>query len=173
MKTEIWKPVVGFEGYYEVSNLGNVRSLRNNRGPRIAPRPVKPETTHDGYLRLRLSKSGGKAKAMLHRVVAEAFIGLRPDDFQCCHNDGDKTNNVPGNLRWGTIRSNADDKIKHGSHKGERHGSCTLTKEIAMAIKKEASDSSILARDIADKYKTTIHVVRNIRNGKTWKWLEV
>lgn len=165
-----WRPVVGFEDYYQVSDEGDVVSTRNNHGnPRW--RPVKPGVTWDGYLRCGLSKSGVKSKKHVAHMVLEAFVGPRPEGMLACHNDDNGLNAKLSNLRWGTPRSNYDDTIRLNSRKGEKHGCCTITEDIARQIKLVASDRTILARDIAIKFGTTVNVVRNIRNGASWSWV--
>lgn len=71
----------------------------------------------------------------------------------------------------GTQRANYDDAIKNGNRKGEKHRAATITEATARLIKTAATDRTRLARDIAREFQTTIHVVHNIRNGKTWTWL--
>lgn len=168
--TEEWRPVVGFEGYYEVSDLGRVCSVRTNHGnPRRRMR--KPSLTHDGYERLELSRPGCKAKKHVSHMVLEAFVGPRPEGHQACHGPVGLRGNRLSNLRWDTVRANYDDIVNAGSRKGERHGMVSISEEVARQIKIAASDASRLARDIADEFSTTVHIVRNIRNSKSWAWL--
>lgn len=168
--TERWLPVVGYEGYYEVSDEGQVRSIRTNFGnPR--ERLLKPQPTHDGYQRVELSKDNEQERRHVSHLVLEAFVGPRPAGLQACHGDDDGSNNRLSNLRWDTRRANYDDAIRNGNRKGEKHHGATITEEVARQIKVLAANRSIWAREIADKFNTTVHVVRNIRNGKTWAWV--
>lgn len=108
MTLEIWKPVVGFEGIYEVSDQARIRRVSPAQGTR--PGHIR-RTSVDrrGYHRLKL---GGKTR-WLHRVVAEAFHG--PSDLPLVrHLDGDPGNNVPANLAFGTSLDNANDRRRHG-----------------------------------------------------------
>lgn len=107
-----WKPVVGFEGYYEVSDSGDVRSLRT--GKIMATHPAK----NGGHLRLRLTDGVRKRRVFVHVLVLEAFVGPRPDGAITRHLDGDPTNNRLDNLAWGTPRENNQDTLLHGRHKG-------------------------------------------------------
>ena len=167
---EVWRDVVGAEGFYEVSNLGNVRSIRTNFGnPRI--RLLKPQITHDGYMRCSLSINGKKIKKHIAHMVLEAFVGPRPKGSQACHGPRGKSQNDLRNLRWDTPEANYADRTATGFMRGRRHHQCTITEEVARKIKLEAGDNTVPARDIALKYGTTVHVVRNIRNNKSWSWL--
>ena len=93
---EIWKPVLGFEGKYEVSNFGNVKSLTRNK-------LLKPKSTR-GYLTVALCKSTNTK--YIHRVVWEAFNGPIPEGLQINHIDENKGNNLLSNLSLVTPREN-------------------------------------------------------------------
>jgi hypothetical protein len=109
---ERWRPVVGYEGLYEVSDRGRVRSLRFGRwGTRHR---MLRGWTHDGYRYVELSRRPGSTAMRVHCLVLEAFIGPRPPGLYGCHNDGNPGNNELGNLRWDTPTSNLFDRVKHG-----------------------------------------------------------
>ena len=94
---EIWKDIKDYEGLYQVSNLGRVKSLNYNKTGR--EQVLKPTMDVDGYLRLTLYKDG-KQKFGVHRLVAEAFIPNPENLPQINHKDEDKTNNCIWNLEW-------------------------------------------------------------------------
>ena len=99
---EVWKPIAGYEGLYEVSNTGMVRKLRfiNNRANKEKVFDIKPKNNGTGYLKVFLYK-GGKARQMLvHRLVAEAFIEKQDGKGFVNHKDGNKHNNSADNLEW-------------------------------------------------------------------------
>ena len=99
MMEEIWKDVVGYEGLYEVSNLGRVR-----RDGKI----LKPTKIKNGYLYVGLHKNGIQKTVRVHRLVASAFIP-NPQNLPCVnHKDEDKTNNAVDNLEWCTSQYNAN-----------------------------------------------------------------
>jgi hypothetical protein len=101
---ENWKEVSGFDGFYAVSNLGRIKSLsrtvcREGGKPRTLPERMMKCAKHcNGYLHVSLRKPGEKQiKRLVHRLVAEAFLGLTRND-EVNHKDGIKTNNVIANL---------------------------------------------------------------------------
>ena len=109
-----WRAIPGFE-QYEISTQGCVR-----RGGSM----LKQFVQNSGYLMLRLSKQGKPFSKLVHRLVAETFIGPSPFDGACvCHADGNKRHNEVGNLRWDSRSGNEADKIAHGRMcNGSRHG---------------------------------------------------
>lgn len=122
---EEWRAVVGFEGKYEVSNLGRVRSVdrvrsyrkRDARGiiSRIhRGKMLSPATTASGHQFVVLGRGCGR---LVHRLVLEAFVGAAPDGTECCHNDGEPANNRVNNLRWDTRSANIMDDYEHGVRK--------------------------------------------------------
>lgn len=115
---EEWRPVLGFEGLYEVSNLGRVKSLprdARNRGHLLKLRPSK------AYYGAVLYRDGRPRRKLVHRLVLEAFESPCPDGMECCHRDGNPRNNVPENLYWGTHLQNMQDRVRHGGYPRQSH----------------------------------------------------
>lgn len=108
--TETWLPIPGWEGYYEVSTDGRVRSLR------AAGRELTRSLSSSGYLTVTLSRDGSSGTRTVHSLVAEAFIGPRPEGQHVCHNDGTRTNNAASNLRYDSPSANLLDAVAHGTH---------------------------------------------------------
>ncbi|MET0716382.1 MAG: NUMOD4 motif-containing HNH endonuclease [Mycetocola sp.] len=106
---EEWRAVPDWEGLYEISSHGRVRSLRSGR-------VLKPWLTNFGHRQVQLCRRGRPTGRTIHSLVLEAFVGPRPAGMEGCHNDGDPTNNHPENLRWDTHRANMQDMQIHGTH---------------------------------------------------------
>ena len=108
---EIWKDIAGYEGLYQVSNLGNVRSLRYRNHDEVRELYLKPHTK--GYLQVELHKDGKRKMVTVHRLVAMAFVDGYEDDKQVNHIDENKENNVSTNLEWVTVSQNVLHSISH------------------------------------------------------------
>lgn len=115
---EVWKPVTGYEGFYEVSSLGRVRSLDRvaANGRFFEGAVIKPSENYNGHFRVTLYKSRGRKQCWVHRLVLEAFVGPRPANYDACHNNGVPSDNRAENLRWDTRSANAKDRVLHGNH---------------------------------------------------------
>lgn len=117
---EKWLPVVGYEGYYEVSDQGRVRSLTRRvyagRGrDRISEGRVLSPYLGDHYVKVRLKRDASGATKNVHQLVAEAFLGPRPEGMEVCHDNGQNHDNRVENLRYDTHSANQFDKVRHGS----------------------------------------------------------
>ena len=126
---ETWKPIPGYEGWYEASSFGRVRSLDrfspSNGGIRaIRGRVLKNQKHHTGYVQVSLCKNGMKESRRVHHLVLEAFIGPRPEGMEACHNDDDPDNNQLSNLRWDSKSANQLDKVRRGTHNNGRKTHC-------------------------------------------------
>lgn len=130
---ERWLPVVGWEGLYEVSDHGRVRSLdrefinargqlRTHKG-RVLTAKVAPST---GYRVCTLVDATQRRKlyALIHRLVLEAFVGPCPAGLECCHNDGDRGNATLRNLRWDTRAANTLDAVRQRTNLNARKTTC-------------------------------------------------
>lgn len=124
---EEWRDIPGYEGYYQASSLGRIRSVERVISQRHATGEVQRRMpmvyltpfTHsgDGRFVVALSRDCIVRKFGVHVLVALAFLGPKPHaKSQCCHRDGDHINNSPENLYWGDNSSNVQDAIRHGTH---------------------------------------------------------
>lgn len=114
---EKWLPVVGYEGIYEVSDQGRVRSLSRvtSRGNRIRGRVLKERRLPNGRPRISLAYNAKNVDAYVYRLVLEAFVGPCPDGMEALHWDDDFDNNRIENLRWGTRTDNMRDMSRNGN----------------------------------------------------------
>lgn len=119
---EHWIPVIGYEGCYEVSRTGEVRSLTRSvscgkgvgqiLGCVLKPWPSGP----NGYPTVKLSKNGIKKTHLVHQLMLTSFVGPRPPGMESCHQNDVSTDNRIENLRWDTHSQNMVDVVKNGNH---------------------------------------------------------
>lgn len=120
--TENWRPIVGYEDQYQVSDQGRVRSLARHRigahgsRTRVSERILKPGGNR--YPMVLLCKDGNRRGFSIHRLVAEAFIPAVGDRQEVNHRDGNPTNNVASNLEW----VNRSENVAHSYRTVGRHG---------------------------------------------------
>lgn len=122
---EIWKPVAGYDGLYEVSNAGKVRSLDRpkvlglgrGQGAFQKGRQLKPCFVRGGYLAVSLSKKGVVRTKLVHHIVLEAFVGPRENGQETRHLNGDRSDNRLVNLKWGSRSENTQDQVRLGTHR--------------------------------------------------------
>lgn len=127
--TETWLPVVGYEGCYEVSDHGRLRSVdrvvtRGGHSMKVSGRILRPGIGHAGRVGFPLKRDGQKTSKRVSVLVLTAFVGPRPPGYVGCHNDGDPTNNRLSNLRWDTQSANVRDAVRHGTHSETRKTHC-------------------------------------------------
>jgi hypothetical protein len=183
-ETEEWRPVGGYEGLYEVSDHGRVRSVdrlrtqaiargldrsrtvtRLMRGKILKPTKIKA----GGYLRVCLSDGARKPRGRkVHQLVTAAFIGACPAGMIPLHGDGNPENNRRDNLRYGTHAENVADAKAHGTFiiGGERR-QAKLDETSASAIKALIGHRSRAA--IAKAFGVSTAAIDRIREGENWK----
>lgn len=175
-KPEEWRPVLGYEGFYEVSSHGRVRSLSRTRQARrrngteftmrMAGRELVLCLNKDGYLQGNFCVDGARKNFEVHRLVCEAFHGPAPEGHEAAHNDGVRTNCHKSNLRWATPAENAADRDRHGNtRRGEAHHRAKLTVMDVRSIRLSQRSGPSLARELG----VDRSVITSIRSRKIWK----
>lgn len=178
MTAEQWRPVVGWEGAYEVSDLGRVRSLdryvRNKHGYRITRGcMLKPQPNSRGYLFVWLGGHRTGSPRTIHRLVLEAFVGLRPTGMVCRHGPGGALDNRLVNLCWGTREENKADELRDQTrNRGVRHGNAKLTDEIVMACRRRHASGETLAA-LAAEFGVHRVTIGDAVIGRTWGHLSL
>lgn len=167
---EVWKPVVGYEGLYEVSDQGRVRSLYRRRWCgshwyKVPPCIMKTPLAISGYPVVRLTKDKKGRTVTVHTVVLSAFVGPKPLGQECRHLNGNREDPRLANLKWGTPTENTEDRKAHGTMpRGATHHAAKLTEQDIRSIR--ASDES--ARVLAIRYSVATSAISNIRRRKAW-----
>jgi NUMOD4 motif/HNH endonuclease len=176
---ETWMPVISWKGFYEVSDLGRVRSLDREvlrqgswyRGPQIMRTKGKilaPSFDTFGYpmVKLKLKAEGRVELHRIHSLVMEAFVGPRPEGLVVAHNDGVPANPHLKNLRYDTPAGNVADKKQHGTHTcGEVHSRAKLTQAEVEEIR---SIVGVPQSKIAARFGITQPHVSALRTGRRW-----
>lgn len=175
---EIWKPVIGFEGIYEVSNKGRVRSLdrsvfikknhknasynRSKKGAQVKGRPDK-----DGYLCIYLGYEGGGRYKKVHRLVAEAFVKNPQGKKYVNHIDGNKTNNIVENLSWVTAKENTVHALSNGLIKRGKRG--PMMDAAYVVFFRFAANEGINYKKLSDIFGFSRVSIARAASGMKWK----
>lgn len=175
MNEERWRPVVGRESEYEVSDFGNVRSLdriktyvrqgqtvtRRHRGKILSPGPLP-----SGHLTVSLGRGDC---SLIHRLVLEAFVGPCPEGHEGLHGDDVPNRNVLENLSWGTRSQNVLDAIKNGRRgQGEDWWPAKLTEDQFRHIR----STNERPCDLGRAYGVCESTIRQARDRRAWKHVE-
>lgn len=181
---EVWKDVIGYEGLYQVSNFGNVKSLDreiapNNRVPYWRKGKIcKQSKSNLGYMTVGFTVNNKKINKYVHRLVAEAFITNMNNYPQVNHIDCDKINNRMYNLEWCTNSQNHIHASKKGLNKlhlhrvaysGEENGRSLLTKEQVLEIKQKYIPYKYSAKKLSKEYGVSESCITHILNNTSWK----
>lgn len=171
---EEWRDVPGFEGRYQVSSIGRIKSLARQEPAvshgkpgvrRISERILSLKKMPNRALRVCL---GAGREFYVHRLVAAAFIGPAPDGAQVCHYDGNPANNCLPNLRYDTQSGNERDKKRHGTDAaGERNPGAKITAADVIWIRQNRK--KIRGYVMAQRLNIAQSTVSMIARGKLWQ----
>jgi hypothetical protein len=166
MSQEIWKDVVGYEGIYQVSDLGRVKSLDRTQVNGILRRGrVLRGSSRGDYWRVSLRDLNGSLKVRnVHLLVLDAFVGPRPDGLVCRHLNGNARDNRLENLCWGTREENELDKPTDRVLSGERHWGNRFTEDQIRQMKY----GNLSQRKTAKLFGTRQAYISRLRSGDRW-----
>lgn len=171
---EIWKSISLYEGQYEVSNKGRIRSLMTNHGVSYI-KILALYKEKKGYPTVKLHKKDIGKTFRIHNLVLQSFVGPRPKGYCCRHLDGNKENNNLNNLKWGTYRENWEDKVLHGTNtkpKGKLGSSsynAKLNEKIVKIIKYLLKYDCFKRKEIAQIFDISTSVIQHIAKNRSWK----
>lgn len=176
---EVWKDIKGFEGFYQVSNLGRVRSLDrlvNGRGKkgfqRLKGQIMKLQQRKAGHLDVLIKKNGEEKRCWVHRLVAAAFIPNVENLPIVNHIDSNPQNNHVSNLEWCTHKYNINHCVKEGRFNpriGETSPWNKLKTEEVIEIRERFSAGGITKASLSREYGVSAGTIANIINRKKWK----
>lgn len=179
---EIWKDIKGYEGLYEVSNLGRVRSyyIYNKRVNKKAVvseleyKILKPVTLKLGYKRVILVKDKVKKRKFVHRLVADAFLPNLKDLPLVNHIDSNLSNNVVDNLEWCTAKENMEHCMKYGNYKNKGRKIMLIEEGYIFNNRKEIKEYFKVKYDkeiYDDLITRCCNGKRKTAYGFTWKYI--
>lgn len=173
---EEWRPVAGYEGWYEVSDQGRVRSVErvvpNGKGGTKRMKAKMMTCTgreSQRYLFVTLCKNNKVKRFLVHRLVLEAFTGPCPTGMETLHGDGGPYDNRLVNLCWGTKEENSRDKwLQDSMPHGEKHSRAKLTADQVRAIRQDCRTHD----EVAQSYGVSKSCICMIRTNRNWRWLD-
>lgn len=175
--SEIWKDLVGYEGLYQVSTLGNVRSVdriercgsffRRRKGTLL-----KQSINRGGYCQVHLNKDGNGCSKEVHRLIAKTFIENKYDLPEVNHIDCDKTNNSVDNLEWVSREDNTKHAMEHDlKPHGDRHKSSKLRQSQVDWIRKnfDSNNKKYNTKSMAERFGVSRCTIRRVVLNQSWK----
>lgn len=180
--SEIWKDVIGYKGLYQVSNLGNVKSIvgiRLDKRGRFYKMPVKilkPQWDRGGYFHVSLYKNKKVSHKLIHKLVLEAFVSPCPTGYYGNHKDGNRTNNNLDNLEWCTPGENNLHAFRVLKRKpvcvsGEKNWNAKITNGDVM-LARQLRKSGFTYQQIADKLGIVKSHAKRVVDGDSWKHIK-
>lgn len=177
LEGEVWLPVVGYEGFYEISNKGRLKTVKktvrtksNGRHPR-KERILNPTINQKGYYHTSLHREASVKWFTIHRLVAQAFIPNPENKPQVNHIDSTPLNNNVENLEWCTHGEN----MKHGflygrkTQKGEKNNQAKITREIAEKVRELYAEGNLTQWQVGEVFGLARCHIKDITTYKIWK----
>jgi len=165
---EKWKKVVGYEGYYSISNRGQVR--RDKPECNTFPGRIMKQSKNERYARVTLTKNGFQKLFSVHRLVAIAYLGKPPKGKQVNHKDTNKRNNYLSNLEYLTPKENSLHSLKNGCQPiGSKVYNAKLTEEQVINIRKLYSQGNFSQQKLANLFNVSQVLISIIILRKRWK----
>ncbi len=173
---EIWKDIENYEGYYQVSNMGRIRSVRRILcdGKTREGTIIKAFPDAFGYIRVRLYMNGKSQRFMVHRLVATAFVD-NPNGYPILnHKDENKSNNQATNLEWCTQKYNINYGTRTKRASGENTKNHKLRKSDVMYIRNnyKPKDREFGQIPLARKYGVSVTTIEKVIRKKNWKYVD-
>lgn len=171
-KNEVWKEIPGYEGHYEASSCGRIRSLVMQSGPNLVlrktPRIKSVYASKGGYLKTDLSKGNKCRTEYIHRLVLMAFKGVPANSQEGAHLNGIRSDNRLENLEWTTRAVNHSHKNQHGTQLiGERNPQAKLTDALVREMRLKYCNGQSY-RSLANEYGLSKSYTHNVVSGKSW-----
>ena len=152
-----------FSPGYLVFSCGQVFSVRKK------PKRLKGHVRESGYARVKIQVGQEKVLRFIHVIVCEAFCGPRSEGMECCHRDGNPSNNRAENLYWGSRLENARDMVAHERIQwGELSWTAKLTEQKVREIRAADTSTRGSKKMLAEKYGVTAETIRSVINYETW-----
>lgn len=176
---EEWRAVVGYEGSYEVSSLGRVKSLKrvlmrsDGKPYPIAERILKPLKNGKGVWQVKLHKNNEQKNYIVSNLVAYSFLGPRPQGMHVLHGAKGRDYHGIDNLSYGTAeQNNGPDKVRDGTiNRGERQWLSKLTKEDVLEIRELLEEGTLTHTEIAARFNVHKNNISQIKTKRTWAWM--
>lgn len=181
---EVFVDIPGYEGYYQVSNYGNVRSLdrvikeKTGKTQTLKGRVLKQRTNPGGYRYIELGKNGTKVTFAIHHLVAQAFMPNPGNKRTVNHIDGNKLDNSLINLEWATYSENLEHAYKTGlrravesSEVASKNYKRKLTEQQVREIKLLIAAKSLTLKQIANQYNVGRSTIGSIKSDRSWSYI--
>lgn len=168
---EQWRAIPGWEGLYEASDQGRIKSLYNGRWHIHREKILSPKKNSSGYLFVILCNSGYRKTLHVGRLVLSAFVSVQPSLVQCNHIDGNPLNNKLVNLHWCTQSHNQLHRfhvLKKLAARGEQHHHACLTEKAVLEIRRRKAAGET-QRELAAAFGCGLSAIKHVVKRRSWQ----